>query len=238
MEKELENPGKKKRPFRPKLAHQAQSLARLPPLTSGPRLSVPVSRACPLSLAHCPVGPICRCQLLHPLSPSLSLYLAGPLCQSLSCCPARPLFSLCAMDPPCQFRLPRASRGPARAHSRTSPGFSATTPPTCLAFFLEPYQHPAHTPHLISHSFALSRALPTPPAAARRPAPVFPAIQLAGDRPKPPQAPPQGETPVPAPKFLYYAMCSSNFAFAGARPRRSAVLARWPADLARSSSPE
>jgi hypothetical protein len=32
-------------------------------------------------------------------------------------------------------------------------------------------------------------------------------------------------------------MCSSNFAFAGARPWQSAVLTRWPADLARSSSP-
>jgi hypothetical protein len=65
---------------------------------------------------------------------------------------------------------------------------------------------------------------------------VFPAIQLARDRAKPPRALPRGETPVPMPNFPYCAMCSSNFAFAGARPRRSAVLARWPADLARSSS--
>jgi hypothetical protein len=34
----------------------------------------------------------------------------------------------CAVGLPCQIRLPRARRGPARAHSRTSPGFSATTP--------------------------------------------------------------------------------------------------------------
>jgi hypothetical protein len=61
---------------------------------------------------------------------------------------------------------------------------------------------------------------------------VFPAIQLAGDRSKPPRAPPRGETPVPVPNFPYCALCSSNFAFAGARPWRSAVLARWPADLA------
>ena len=37
--------------------------------------------------------------------------------------------------------------------------------------------------------------------------------------------------------FPYCALCSSNFAFDGVRPRRSAVLARWPADLACSSSP-
>jgi hypothetical protein len=39
------------------------------------------------------------------------------------------------------------------------------------------------------------------------------------------------------PNFPYCALCSANFNFAGARPRQTAVLARWPADLARSSSP-
>ena len=60
----------------------------------------------------------------------------------------------------------------------------------------------------------------------RRPEPAFPAIQLAGDRPNPPRAPPRGETPLPVPNFPYCALCSSNFSIAGARPRRSAVLAR------------
>jgi hypothetical protein len=72
----------------------------------------------------------------------------------------------------------------------------------------------------------------------RRPAPAFPSIQLAGDCPKPPRSPPRGETPIPVPNFLYRALCSVNFTVAGARSRRSAVLARWPADLARFSSPE
>jgi hypothetical protein len=40
------------------------------------------------------------------------------------------------------------------------------------------------------------------------------------------------------PNFPYCALCSANFAFASARPWRSAVFARWLADLARSSSPE
>jgi hypothetical protein len=55
---------------------------------------------------------------------------------------------------------------------------------------------------------------------------VFPAIQLAGDRSKPPRPSPRGETPVPVPNFLYCAMCLSNFTFASAWPRRSVVLAR------------
>jgi hypothetical protein len=40
------------------------------------------------------------------------------------------------------------------------------------------------------------------------------------------------------PNFPYCALCSANFTFADARPRRTVVLVRWPADLARSSSPE
>jgi hypothetical protein len=126
---------------------------------------------------------------------------------------------------------------PACAHSRTSPGFSATTPahaPNSLFRALPvPRAHPS--PHF-THPRPLSRSA-LAASRRRRPAPVFSAIQLAGDRPKPPRAPPRGETPVPVPNFLYCALCSFNFAFAGARPRRSAVLARWPADLARSSSP-
>jgi hypothetical protein len=39
------------------------------------------------------------------------------------------------------------------------------------------------------------------------------------------------------PNFPYCALCSANFGFTGARPRRTAMLARWPADLACSSSP-
>jgi hypothetical protein len=39
------------------------------------------------------------------------------------------------------------------------------------------------------------------------------------------------------PNFPYCALCSTNFDFTGARPRRTAMLAWWPADLARSSSP-
>jgi hypothetical protein len=153
--------------------------------------------------------------------------------------PARPCpLSLCAVGQPCQLRLPRARRGPARAHSRTTPGFSATTP--------------AHSPSSLFRASPVPRAHPSPHFAKlhplsrsalvasrrRRPTPAFPATQLIGDHPRPHRAPPRGETPVPLPNFLYCALRSFNFAFTSARPRRSTVLARWPADLARSSSPE
>jgi hypothetical protein len=170
---------------------------------------------------------------------NLSLSLSrGPGSPVPSRCPCTSLFlSICAVGLPCQFRPLRAHRGQARAHSRTSSDFSATTPahaPNSLCR-APPVPHTRPSPHF-AHPSPLSRSALTV-RRHRRPEPAFPTIQLAGDRPKPPRAPPRGETPVPVPNFPYCALCSSNFAFASARPRRSAVLARWPADLARSSSP-
>jgi hypothetical protein len=168
---------------------------------------------------------------------SLSLCLAGLVRQCRAVAPARPLFSLCAVGLPCQFRLLRARRGPARAQSRTSPGFSATTPahaPNSL--FIAPPVPRAHPSPHFARLLPLSRSAHAA-SRCRRPAPAFPAIRLAGDRSKPPRAPPRGETPVLVPNFPYCALCSSNFAFAGVQPRRSAALAWGPADLARSSSP-
>ncbi|ONM27119.1 hypothetical protein ZEAMMB73_Zm00001d007582 [Zea mays] len=115
-----------------------------------------------------------------------------------------------------------------------SPDFSATTlahaPSSLLRAPLVPRAHPS------PHFDQLHPLLRSAHAASRRwrPAPVFPAIQLAGDHSKPPR----GETPVLVPNFPYCALCSANFAFAGAQPRRSAMLARWPVDLAQSGSPE
>jgi hypothetical protein len=108
---------------------------------------------------------------------------------------------------------------------------------------------PAHAPSSLLRAPPMPRTRPSPyftqlcplsrSALAgrhrRRPAPAFPIIQLTGDRTKPPRAPPRGETPVPVPNFPYCALWLANFGIAGARPWRSAVLVRWPADLARSS---
>jgi hypothetical protein len=170
---------------------------------------------------------------------SLSLFvLRARIASRRTIAPCTPFFSLCAMGQPCQLRPLRAPRGSARAHSRTSSGFSATTPvhapsslhkaPPVLRAHPSPYFAQLHP--LSRFALAASRR--------RRPAPTSLTIQLAGDRSKPPRATPQGETPVPVPNFPYCALCSANFAFAGARTWRSAVLARWPTDLAWSSSPE
>jgi hypothetical protein len=183
------------------------------------------------------VGPTCRRRFSSPAH-SLSLCLTGLDRQSPSRCPVRPLFTLCAVGLPCQFCPLRARRGPARAHSRMSPDFSATTPAHAPSSLLRapplPHAHPS--PHF-AQLHPLSRSAHAA-SRRRRPAPTFPAIQLAGDCSKPPKAPPRGETHVPVPNFPYCALCSANFTLAGARPRQSAVLARWPDDLARSSSPE
>jgi hypothetical protein len=116
------------------------------------------------------VGPTCRRQFPSPFR-SLSLYLAGPVRHSPSHCPVRPLFSLCTVGLPCQLRLHRAHRGPAPTHSRTSPGFSATTPAHAPSSLIRAHPCPAHTPRLISLSFTLSRALLTPPVTAGDPRP-------------------------------------------------------------------
>jgi hypothetical protein len=112
------------------------------------------------------------------------------------------LLSLYAVGLSCQFRLLHARRGLARAHPRTSPGFSATTPAHApnslfrapLVPRTRPSPHFAH-PHPLSRSALAARR-------HRRPASAFPTIQLAGDRTKPPRAPPRGETPVPVPNSL------------------------------------
>jgi hypothetical protein len=79
--------------------------------------------------------------------------------------PARPLLFLCVVDPPCQFRPPRARRGLARAHSRPLPDFSATTPAHIPAPFLEPRQCHTRSPasfRTTSPSLALCPRRQTP----------------------------------------------------------------------------
>jgi hypothetical protein len=159
-------------PSRPNSAQPGHAPARSRRLTGGPRLSAAtLSPARSPSLAHCPVGPTCRRQLLRPRVSLLSLCLVGPVRQALSCCPARPLF-LSAM-----WACPVRSAPPAlavdqRVHTRARRRVSwPRRPPTRPTPFLEPRQCPVLAPRLISHNFTLSRALPTPPAAAGDPRP-------------------------------------------------------------------
>jgi hypothetical protein len=177
------------------------------------------------------VGPIYRRQLLHPLALSLSHGPEPPVVEPL---PRASLFSLSApWASPVSSTLSARRRGPAHAHSRTSSGFSATTPahapnPLLIA---PPVPHAHPSPHF-AHPHPLSRSA-LAASRRRRPTPASPAIQLAGVRAKPPRALPRGEIPIPVPNFPYCALCSANFALTGVRPRWSAVLARWSAVLAR-----
>jgi hypothetical protein len=197
MEKELENPEKKKKRKQSSRPTKPSQAARPRHLTGGPRMSAAVlPRARPPSLARCLVGPICRCPFFS-LARSLSRGPGSPVAEPL---PRTPLFfSLCAVGLPCQFCPLRARRGPTRAHSRTSPDFSAMTPAHAPNSLLRappvPRAHPS--PHF-AQLYPLSRSAHAA-SRRRRPAPAFPAIQLAGDRSKPPRASPRGETPVPCP---------------------------------------
>jgi hypothetical protein len=78
MEKELENLEKKekgKQPSRPKSAQPSHAPA--PPDRRTPPISAVLPRACPPSLARCPMGPTCRRQF--PLTSALPLSLSrGP----------------------------------------------------------------------------------------------------------------------------------------------------------------
>jgi hypothetical protein len=223
MEKELENSEKKKRRKQPKAAQSAQP-GRAP--APSDRRTPLVSSSSPSRAPSLPRSLPSGASLLVPVFfPAHSLSLSASRARSAShraVAPHDPFSSLCAVDPTCQFCPLCACCGPARAHSRTLPDFSATTPAhvpsSLLSAPLVPRAHP-------SPNLAQLRPLSRSAHAAsrgRRPVPVFSVIQLAEDRSKPPR----GETPIPVPNFPYCALCSANFAFAGARPRRSAVLAR------------
>jgi hypothetical protein len=206
-------------------------------LTGGPRLSAAVlPRARPPSLARCPVGPTYRHQFPLPalsLSVSRARFASAeplPLCVPFSvsapwACLVSSAFPALVMDRRVRTRARRRVSWPRRPPTRPAPLFKAPLVPRA-----HPSPHFARLHPLSCSAHAASRR--------RRPAPAFPAIQLAGERSKPPRVLPRGETPILVPNFPYCALCSSNFAFADARPRRSAVLAWWPADLAQSSSLE
>jgi hypothetical protein len=130
MEKQFENPEKKKKakqPSRPSSAQPGRAPARPPSDRWEPTVS---GGFCPARFpppSLCLVRPTCWHQLLPPRA-LFPLRLAGPFCQTPSRCPTRPFsLSLCAVGLPCQLRPPRARRGPASAHSRTSLGSSATS---------------------------------------------------------------------------------------------------------------
>jgi hypothetical protein len=72
---------------------------------------------------------------------------------------------------PVSSAFPAPRRRPARAHSRTSPESSATSPAPRPQLFFEHRLRPHSLPRPISHNPALSRALPTPLSFAGDPRP-------------------------------------------------------------------
>jgi hypothetical protein len=154
-----------------KLAQPGRAPARLRRLTGGPRLSaVVLSPTLSLSLylsrllpsvadLSAPVSftcvlPFSLC-LANLVRQELKRYPRVPFPLSLRCGPARS-----APPPP---RSPWTGACARRWISRPR------RPPTRPAPFIEPHHCPALTPRLISHTLALSRALPSPPAAAGDP---------------------------------------------------------------------
>jgi hypothetical protein len=164
------------------------------------------------------MGPVRRCRAVAPTLPLFSL--SAPWA-----CLISSAFPALAVDRRVRTRTRHRVSRPRRPPTRPAPLFRA--PPVPRA---HPLPHFARLHPLSRSAHAASRR--------RRPAPAFSAIELAGDRSKPPRAPPRGETPLPVLNFPSFALCLANFGITGARPWRSAVLARWPANLAQSSSPE
>jgi hypothetical protein len=177
MEKELENLEKKKRRKQPKPAQSAQpgrapapSDRRTPPVSGSSPSRVP---SLPRSL---PSGASLSALVFFPVCPSsLSVSRARFACRR-AVAPHAPFSFLYAVDPTCQFHPLRARRGLARAHSRTSPDFSAAmhahAPSSLLRALPVPCAHP-------SPYFTQLRPLSRSAHAAshqRRPTPAFPAI--------------------------------------------------------------
>jgi hypothetical protein len=96
---------------------------------------------------------------------------------------------------PCQLCPPHARRGPASAHSCTSPASSATTPAHVPQLLFEPHPCPHSLPRLISRSSGLARALLTPP-------------DLAGDPCPPPRPSSSPETASSHPEVRHLCPCS------------------------------
>jgi hypothetical protein len=117
------------------------------------------------------VGPICRRRFTSPArSPSLSISRAR-----FASAEPLPRASLFSLSTPWTLPVRSAFLAPAvdqrvrtRARRRVS---RPRRLPTRLAPFIESCQCPTHTPHLISRTIILSRALPSPPAAAGDPRP-------------------------------------------------------------------
>jgi hypothetical protein len=142
------------------LARLGRAPARPCRLTGGFHLSAttPPPRALshPLSL---PSGARLSAPVFSPARPSSLFALRARFASRRAVTPARPSsLSLRAVGLCCQLRLPRARRGPARAHSRTSPGTSDMSSAHTSQLFLSAARTRTHFPASF-HAAPLSLAL-------------------------------------------------------------------------------
>jgi hypothetical protein len=144
MEKQLENPGKKKKPKQPSRPSSAQpgrarprARAPAPPDRWAPPVSGGSLPARSLSPSICPVGPGCRRQFPPPSRPSSLSASRARFARHRVVAPARPLsLSRCTVGPPLPAPpSPRPSWTKARAlaHDRWNP--RPHRPPTSPAPF-------------------------------------------------------------------------------------------------------
>jgi hypothetical protein len=131
-----------------------------------------------------------------PLSLSLSRGPGSPVAELL---PRSPLSSLSALWACPVSSALHARRGLALAHSRTSSDFSATTPAHAPCSLLRAPSVPRARPRLISRNFALSHALPTPPATAEDPRPCSRPSSSLDTAPSLPELRPKVRHPSPCP---------------------------------------
>jgi hypothetical protein len=140
-------------------------------LTGGPRLSaaVPLSRARSLSRSL-PGG----ANLSAPVSFTRLVSLSASRARFASCRAVAPRVPF-ALSAPWTYPVSSAPSALAVDQRVRTCAHRLISRPRCLLTcptpILEPRQCPAHTPRFISHTLALSRALPSPPDAAGDPRP-------------------------------------------------------------------
>jgi hypothetical protein len=149
------------------------------------------------------VGPAYRCQFSFARSLSLSLSVLRVRFASRRAVAPRVPFTLSA---PWTCLVSSAFLAPAvdqRVRTRARRWvFRPRHPHTRSALFLEPRQCLAHTPHLISHNFTLSRALPSPPATTEDPRPCSRPSSSSETAPSLPKFRPEVRHPSPCPISL------------------------------------
>jgi hypothetical protein len=159
MEKQLENPEKKKKakqPSHPSSAQPGRAPAphdRWDPLDSGNFLSRAPSLSCPL-----PRGARLSAPVSSPARPSPLSASRAQFASRRAVAPRAPSLSLCAVGLPYQLRPPHARCEPASTHSLTLSGSSATLLCPRLSSFLSPARARTHSPasfHAVPPSLAL-----------------------------------------------------------------------------------